>query len=65
MPISIEEFKKLPKESPEQRVRNVLEKEFGKKLPKKPVKIGYYIHTFDLFSEDGSVCWRSKVRERP
>jgi len=60
MPISIEEFRKLPKEPPEQRVRNILEKEFGKRLPKKTIQIGYYTHQFDLFSEDGSIVGEVK-----
>lgn len=60
MPISLKEFKKLPKETPEQRVRNALEKELGKKLPKKRVLIGYYTHEFDLFSEDGTIVGEVK-----
>jgi len=38
VPKSIEEVRKLPRELPEQRVRNILEKEFGKRLPKKRVE---------------------------
>ena len=53
--ISVEEFLELPDKSDEQRVREALEKEFGKKLPKKKVKIGYYTHELDLFSEDGTI----------
>lgn len=60
MPIPIEEAKKFPKESPEQRVRSALEKELGKKLPKKRVAIGYYTHEFDLFSEDGMIVGEVK-----
>ena len=60
MPISLKDFEKLPKESPEQRVRNALEKELGKKLPKKRVLIGYYKHEFDLFSEDGTIVGEVK-----
>ena len=58
--ISVEEFLKLPDKPDEQRVREVLEKEFGKKLPKKRVTIGYYTHEFDLFSEDGSIAGEVK-----
>lgn len=58
--IPIEELRKLPSETPEQRVRATLEKEFGKKLPKRRVKIGYYTHEFDLFSEDGSIVGEVK-----
>ena len=60
MPISIEEARKLPKELPEQRVRKVLEREFGKKLPKRRMKIGCYKHEFDLFSEDGTIVGEVK-----
>jgi len=61
MPISIEKFKKLPfSELPEQLVRNILEREFGKKLPKKRIKIGYYMHQFDLSSEDGGIVGEVK-----
>ena len=55
-----EEFLKLPDKSDEQRVREALEEEFGKKLPKKRVSIGYYTHEFDLFSEDGSIVGEVK-----
>jgi hypothetical protein len=48
------------KESPEQRVRRVLEEEFGKKLPKKTIRMGHYTHEFDLFSEDGSIVGEVK-----
>ncbi|MEM2111211.1 MAG: hypothetical protein QXX08_04960 [Candidatus Bathyarchaeia archaeon] len=58
--ISIEEFLRLPDKSDEQRVREVLEKEFGKKLPKKRVTIGYYTHEFDLFAEDGTIVGEVK-----
>jgi len=55
-----EEFFKLPDKSDEQRVREALEEEFGKKLPKKRVTIGYYTHEFDLFSEDGTIVGEVK-----
>jgi len=58
--ISVEEFLKLPDKTPEQRVREALEKEFGKKLPKKAVRIGYFTHEFDLFSEDGTIVGEVK-----
>jgi hypothetical protein len=51
---------RLSKESPEQYVRSVLEKEFGKKLPKKTIRIGHFTHQFDLFSEDGSIVGEVK-----
>jgi len=57
---SIEEFLKLPDKPDEQRVREALEKEFGKKLPKKRVVIGNYTHEFDLFSEDGTIVGEVK-----
>jgi len=58
--ISIQEFRKLPSKSDEQRVREALEEEFGKKLPKKRLKVGYYMHEFDLFSEDGTIVGEVK-----
>ena len=58
--ISVEELLKLPDKSDEQRVREALEEEFGKKLPKKRVRIGYYTHEFDLFSEDGTIAGEVK-----
>jgi len=58
--ISVEEFLKLPDKSDEQRVREVIEKELGKKLPKKRVMIGYFTHEFDLFSEDGTIVGEVK-----
>lgn len=58
--ISVEAFLKLPDKPPEQRVREALEKEFGKKLPKKTVRIGYYTHEFDLFSGDGAIIGEVK-----
>lgn len=58
--VSTEEFLKLPDKSNEQRVREALEKEFGKKLPKKRVTIGYYTHEFDLFSKDGTIVGEVK-----
>jgi len=58
--ISIEEFLRLPDKPDEQRVREALEKEFDKKLPKKRVTIGYYTHEFDLFSEDGTIVGEVK-----
>jgi len=58
--ISPEEFLKLPDKPDEQRVREALEKEFGTKLPKKRVTIGYYTHEFDLFSNDGTIIGEVK-----
>jgi len=58
--ISIEEFLRLPDKPDEQRVREALEKEYGKRLPKKRVEIGYYRHEFDLFSEDGTIVGEIK-----
>jgi hypothetical protein len=58
--ISSEEFLKLPDKSPEQHVREALEKEFSKRLPKRRVKIGHYTHEFDLFSEDGKIIGEIK-----
>jgi len=58
--ISLEKFRKLPDKTDEQRVREALEEEFGKKLPKKRVTIGYYTHEFDLFSEDGTIVGEVK-----
>lgn len=58
--ISIEQFLRLPDKPDEQCVREALEKEFGKKLPKKRVTIGYYTHEFDLFSEDGTIVGEVK-----
>jgi len=55
-----EEFLKLPDKSDEQRVREALEEELGRKLPKKRASIGYYTHEFDLFSEDGSIVGEVK-----
>jgi len=55
-----EEFLKLPDKSDEQRVREALEEEFGRKLPKRRVSIGNYTHEFDLFSEDGTVVGEVK-----
>jgi hypothetical protein len=50
MPRPIEEAKNLRTQSPEALIREVLEKEFNKSLPKRKVTIGYYKHEFDLFS---------------
>jgi hypothetical protein len=58
--ISVEKFLKLPDKTDEQRVREALEEEFGKKLPKKRVSIGYYSHEFDLFSDDGTIAGEVK-----
>lgn len=58
--ISIETFLKFPDKTDEQRVREALEEEFGKKLPKKRVSIGYYSHEFDLFSHDGTIAGEVK-----
>jgi hypothetical protein len=58
--IPIEEFRRLPDKSDEQRVRDALEKEFGKKLAKRKMKIGYYTHEFDLFSEDETIAGEVK-----
>jgi len=58
--ISIEEFLRLSDKPDEQRVREALEKEYGKRLAKKRVKIGYYTHEFDLFSEDGTIVGEIK-----
>lgn len=58
--ISVEKFLKLPDKTDEQRVREALEEEFGKKLPKKRAKIGHYTHEFDLFSKDGTVVGEVK-----
>lgn len=58
--ISVGKFLRLPAKSDEQRVREALEEEFGKKLPKKRVMIGYYTHEFDLFSEDGTIVGEVK-----
>lgn len=60
MPLPLEEARKLPDKPDEQRVREALEEEFGKKLPKKRVMIGYYTHEFDLFSEDGTIVGEVK-----
>lgn len=54
---------KLSDKSPEQSVRDLLEKEFSKKLPKKRVLIGNYVHEFDLFSDDGTVVGEVKSGE--
>jgi len=51
---------RLPEKTDEQRVREALEEEFGKELPKKRVAIGYYTHEFDLFSEDGTIVGEVK-----
>ena len=40
MLIPIEEAKKYPKKTDEQRVREILEREFGKALPKKRISLG-------------------------
>ena len=58
--ISVGEFLRLPAKSDEQRVREALEEEFGKKLSKKRVMIGYYTHEFDVFSEDGTIVGEVK-----
>ena len=55
-----EEFLKLPDKTDEERVREALEEEFGKRLPKKRVSIGNYTHEFDLFSEDGTIVGEVK-----
>jgi hypothetical protein len=59
-PLSKEEFLRLPDKPDEQRVREQLENEFGKRLPKKRMVIGRYTHEFDLFSEDGSIVGEVK-----
>lgn len=59
-PLSKEEFLKLPDKADEQRVREYLEKEFDKKLPKKRMVIGHYTHEFDLFSQDGTIVGEVK-----
>jgi hypothetical protein len=58
--IPVEEFRRLPDKSDEQRVRDALEKEFGKKLAKRKMKIGYFTHEFDLFSEDETIAGEVK-----
>jgi len=58
--MSVEEFLKLPDKPDEQRVRETLEKEFNRRLPKKRVTIGYYTHEFDLYSEDGMIVGEVK-----
>ena len=64
MPITIDEAKKLPTKTPEQRVREILEKEFGKSLQKKRIKIGNRVHPFDLGSEDGTILGEVKSGEQ-
>jgi len=56
----LDEFQKRLNKSPEQYVREELEKEYGKRLPKRRIKIGYYTHEFDLFSEDGKIIGEIK-----
>ena len=60
MPISIENTKKYPKKSDEQRVRERLEREFGKALPKKRISLGNLKHEFDLCSSDREIIGEIK-----
>lgn len=60
IPISREEFNKLPSKTDEERVREILEREFGERLPKKRVKLGNITHEFDLFANDGSIIGEVK-----
>ncbi len=60
MPISIEETKKYPKKTDEQRVREILEREFGKTLPKKRISLGNLKHEFDLCSNDREIIGEIK-----
>lgn len=60
MSISIEEAKKYPKKTDEQRVREILEREFGKALPKKRISLGNLKHEFDLCSNDREIVGEIK-----
>ena len=60
MPISTDEAKKYPSKTDEQRVRKILEQEFGKPLPKKKIIIGNLKHEFDLCSEDETILGEVK-----
>ena len=52
MPIPINKAKKYPSKTDEQRVREILEQELGKSLPKTRIQIGNRSHVFDLCSPD-------------
>jgi hypothetical protein len=60
MPISIDEVKKYPQKTDEQRVREILEDEFGKSLPKKRISLGNLTHEFDLCSKDREIIGEIK-----
>ena len=60
MPISREEANKLPTKSDEQRVREILEREYGKALSKKRISLGNLKHEFDLCSNDGEIVGEIK-----
>ena len=54
------EANKLPTKSDEQRVRKILELEFGKALPKKRISLGNLEHEFDLYSNDREIVGEIK-----